>query len=259
MNPNTARYVIITSYFAGEKYLPLYSWALHFVWRRLPRRIREQLWVVVVANDASAHGERRLAAAVAGIPNEVLCVPRESIYASWNRGVKLLPDAAAFTFWNVDDIRFAKSLTEMFEICAAADGGAVPRLAICPYLEFTCCRCPWAWRWRYRRPRWDNMSPFFCVSRAALERVGLFDETFRIMGDSEWYARYLECGLQPTFTRRLGGIFIAHGGSLSARWWTDEAIAENQLIESLHPGFRRTPLSVYQRLRAGHRPPPRLG
>lgn len=146
---------------------------------------------------------------------------RESIYATWNAGVRLAL-YSAITFWNADDRRFAPALAEGARLIA--EGADVV------YFPF-----------KYRRyvrvlgfsilakaktftpPEFDqdlfsrqmHCGPFFMASRQAFEKIGFFDETFRIAGDYDWATRAAQSGLAFKRSQGIGGIFTNDGTTLS--------------------------------------------
>ncbi|HRU04819.1 MAG TPA: hypothetical protein P5137_03470 [Candidatus Brocadiia bacterium] len=242
-------YVIVTSFYRALRHTPVYAACLRATVARLPRDMRQALRVVVVANDASRLERRALAWALKGLPTETLFVERETVYASWNRGVRHVPDAAACTFWNMDDLRFAAGMTEQFSLCA--QGGAEPRLVLSPHIEFWSSRWPFGFGWRRRWPSRESLCPFFAANAAAFAKAGLFSEVFRVCGDTEWYARCLKSGVEPVFARRIAGVFTKSGRGLSAGL-TPERLAEDLLVDQLHPGFRRGELDLLRELAARH-------
>jgi hypothetical protein len=158
-------------------------------------------------------------------------VERETLYASWNRGISLT-DAPYFTFWNADDIRDADAFIEGYR---ALENGAnlvdfiftgvksVKRFGVFPIErneqsamlfnpeQFT---------------RKNGVGPFFMASKALYEQVGEFDENFRIAGDMQWAGRTLPT-VQFYPAKKIGGYFYIHGDNLSNTGTSREVIEVN--------------------------------
>ncbi|MBL8030574.1 MAG: glycosyltransferase, partial [Candidatus Doudnabacteria bacterium] len=101
---------IITSLYKSDKYLPEFKENL--------RKFASELTVagvsfevIVIANEATKE-EENLAKEFSG-QNwfRFINVPRESLYATWNRGVREAT-GELLGFWNVDDVRFASAILE---------------------------------------------------------------------------------------------------------------------------------------------------
>lgn len=170
-------------------------------------------------------------------------VPRESLYASWNRGIALT-DAPFFSFWNADDRRSAAAFIEGYR---ALQAGAA--LVDFPFIGITARRRRWQRERRIRRSamfdpqrftRRSGVGPFFMAHRALYEQVGPFDENFRIAGDTEWAGRAMGRA-QFYGARQIGGEFLIHGHNLSNSGDSREGIELNVIFmrrgdwRQLHP------------------------
>lgn len=149
-----------------------------------------------------------------------IVVPREKLYASWNRGVKAATGEVC-SFWNVDDIRFAEAMIDgVRRIAGGAEVVYFPfiykryvRIFGIPVLAKVKTIVP---------PPFDKQEfqsamhsgPFFMFSRNILDSVGYFDESFMIAGDFDWCAR---AAGTATFERSdiVAGIFKNDGTTLS--------------------------------------------
>jgi len=184
------------------------------------------LEIVIVANDATG-AERSAIEALAAAAQAAgtvqitpLVVARETLYASWNRGVRAA-SGSGLGFWNVDDVRFPGALIEGAQ--RLAEGCA---LIYFPFQIITLRRWPGGLTTRrtehyparpFDREAFERASltgPFFLFARSLYETVGPFDEHFRIAGDYEWLVR---AGQITSFCAgsSLGGRFIQHGRNLS--------------------------------------------
>ena len=214
---------VITSIYHGEVHLPAFLEHVAGVSEKLCEMGVGSEFVLIL-NDASRR-ERRVVERFASACDDTVelsphYVPRESIYASWNRGI----DAArgeALGIWNVDDIRNAGALAEGVELIHGGHDLV--------YFPFTLVR-----RER-RRGRWAHtglsffdhvwlrerdaardflLGPFFVFSRRLVAQAGPFDHRFHIAGDWEWQLRAAAC-VEPQVGRSIGGVFFGDRSSLS--------------------------------------------
>jgi len=146
-------------------------------------------------------------------------VPRETLYASWNRGLALA-QAPYFTFWNADDFRRSDALREGY---SALQNGfhlvdfdytrlrQVKHLGLFPRERRIHVPCMFDGE---RLTRRSGIGPFFMASKSLYARVGPFDPNFQVAGDTEWASR---AAPQVKFHRASvnGGDFIVHGDNLS--------------------------------------------
>lgn len=158
-------------------------------------------------------------------------VERETLYASWNRGISLT-DAPYFTFWNADDVRDASAFIEGYR---ALEEGAnlvdfvftsvtsIKRFGLFPSVRHKQSAMLFN---PDRFTRKNGVGPFFMVSRALYEQVGEFDENFRITGDMQWAGRALPI-VQFYPAQKIGGYFYIHGDNLSNTGTTRETIEVN--------------------------------
>lgn len=214
---------LITSLYRSEAHLTQYLVRA----RQLLQQTEAALEIVIVANDPT-EAERGLLEPFAqehATQIRLLQVPRESLYASWNRGLEVA-SGAALGFWNVDDERSASALSE----------GAARIAGGCELVEF-------AFRWvnlaqkreMIYAPQYDprvlhrkkRLSPFFLFSRELLVRAGAFDPHFRITGDFEWGARPAVRQSRVCQSETIGGTFYLHGGNLSGALNERETLEDN--------------------------------
>jgi hypothetical protein len=216
---------LITSLFRAEVHLDGYARQVREVAAQVQGAGRS-LEVILVANEPAERERdliRELAAALeaAGTARAMLLeVPRESLYASWNRGVRVAAGRCV-GFWNVDDMRTAGALLEGFRLIE--DGCALvyfpydvllPRRVLGRMIGFR--------RAHYRALPYDRAvftqamrgASFFLFARELYDRVGPFDEHFLIAGDFEWCARASDVTDFCAGTQ-LAGTFRLHGGNLS--------------------------------------------
>lgn len=206
---------IITSLYKSEKFLARYAQDVKRVAREV-KTARLELEVVAVANDASPV-ERRLLEqlqqeliAERSASLRCLYVPRETLYASWNRGIAAA-QSDVIGPWNVDDVRTAEGLLAMHDALSA---GA--QIADCAFVMQ-------AGRQQRYPPQFKpgcfspkcGVGPFFMFQRSLYAANGPFSPHFTITGDFEW-------SLRPAAQQALyqsvevgGGTFVLHGENLS--------------------------------------------
>lgn len=215
---------LITSLYRAEPYLAAYTGHV----RRVAAQVRSaglSLELVIVANDATDRERALLAPLVAAgeageLAVQVLHVPRETIYASWNRGVRAAR-GRYIGVWNADDVREAGALVEGYR--RISEGCA---LVYFPYVILRERR--WWGLFTTRRmidvparpfdraafERTSRTGTFYLFDRALYDRVGPFDERFHIAGDFEWLVR---AGRLVDFCagESLGGVFTQGARNLS--------------------------------------------
>ncbi len=217
---------IITSLFKSDYYLDKFSNNLSiFAKNLLSQNIDFEL--IVIANNPSKK-ELAFSDIFKKYPwFKFLSVPRESLYATWNRGVQIAK-GEIIGFWNVDDIRSTEAI---IEAKALFDTGA--QLVISPFLIkrflkiFSFYLPLPAQKINKQIPEFvpetkklflEGMvcGPFFLFSKKLYDRVGPFDEQFRIAGDFDWCIRAAKSTDKIVKAKTIGGIFRVDGGGLSA-------------------------------------------
>ncbi|MEO1647043.1 MAG: glycosyltransferase family 2 protein [Chloroflexota bacterium] len=200
---------LITSLYRSDEHLPTYIEAVEAVARDLALSLE----VVIVANDAT-EAERHLldTFALSDILQVTLIYcPRETLYASWNRGIALA-NSDIMGFWNVDDFRTVEGLqtgykhlsgsAELVELAfEVREGDAVK-----------------SYPPQYQP---DSLSPkactgpFFMFHREVYTRAGEFNPHFRISGDYEWCKRSPVREANVVRSDVVGGTFVQHDSNLS--------------------------------------------
>ena len=215
---------IISSLYRCEAHLPQFTAALFGMAKRLSQAGIAARFLPIV-NDATRDERQRIDRLAQEINSGYFgammpqYVARESLYASWNRGL-YATDAQFFAPWNADDIRSGEALIEGYHALQAGaelvDFAYIQvmrgkRWGILPVERRSQFPCKFDPRQFTRR---NGLGPFFMASRSLVERVGAFDAGFRVAGDMEWASRLQKhARFQPG--RALGGSFVIHGGNLS--------------------------------------------
>ena len=233
---------VISSLYRCERHLPAFTAAVFGVARRVSESGIQAHFLPVV-NDATRLEREQIDQLASQINSHYygrmtpLYVARETLYASWNRGLAAT-EAPYFTFWNADDIRRSEALREGYD---ALRRGAT-------LVDFDYTRVTMVKRFglfaRERRihvpcmftgdavTRRGGIGPFFLASRSLVAHVGLFDSNFQVAGDTEWASR------AAPFARfhrgkASGGDFIVHGENLSNSGGDREDIEVNIIFMRL--------------------------
>ncbi|HEX3052497.1 MAG TPA: glycosyltransferase [Aggregatilineaceae bacterium] len=213
---------LITSLYRSERYLARYTAHVLDVGTQI-KKAGLELELIIVANDASDE-ERAVIERLVRTPDftvRVTYVERETLYASWNRGVRG-SSAPVIGFWNVDDVRTAEGIIEGQRIIQQGclyvyfPADIVRTEKIGKLLRFK--RRIHYEALPYERTRFtqtmQGMS-FFMFARELYERIGPFDEHFQIAGDMEWSVRAAH-DTDFCAATHDGGTFFLHGENLSS-------------------------------------------
>lgn len=174
------------------------------------------LEMVLVHNDPTPPERAALTDTIttlsaAGVRVQRLETPRETLYASWNRGFA----AASGTYlgsWNVDDRRTADGLRAANEKFAA--GAALVDMACDIIAPRQQTRQPAPYDPQRSTPK-TALGPFFLMHRDLFTRAGEFNPNFRIAGDFEWATRAVVRASKYQAVAVSGGAFYRHADTLS--------------------------------------------
>lgn len=168
---------------------------------------------VIVANDVLPE-ERVVIDAFARDVGDVrvFSVERETLYASWNRGIRAAT-GEAIGFWNADDARTSNGLLDGLTRLRNGCELVYFRFEIHQNGRKLRDFAPTASDEVVHRRRMQA-GPFFMFRRELFDRVGPFDERFRIVGDWEWCVRALEA-TRFCHSPVNAGTFFIHGENLS--------------------------------------------
>lgn len=195
---------------------------------------------IIVSNAPDRSEHRTLRAALGSSwwrdHCRLIVVPRETLYASWNRSLRAAL-GSAIGFWNVDDYRNPGAIVEGIQLIR--QGHAVVRF---PYVYVRQRNAPLM---RAKRvvtfhgreedaaldPKVDFcLGPFFMFSRQLFEQFGPFDERFYIEGDYDWQLRVVpHTGL--IWGETVAGVFYTDGTNLCGTGSPRGLVEENVLFE----------------------------
>jgi len=217
---------LITSAYRAGRFLERYtSHVLQLAEALSPKKLLVE--VVIVLNEPSPEERQMIEKLVAnahetgGLTVLPIFVERETLYASWNRGIQA-SSSPVIGFWNVDDVRYPEALNEGYQLIGQG----------CDLVDF-----PYAVvlreKWmglipherhvtkpiNYRPPEISHrhcIGPFFLCSRRLFDQAGLFDKHFRISGDLDWSMRPSVRGCHFCPGNQVAGTFFHHGSNLSS-------------------------------------------
>jgi len=215
---------LISSLYRSEKHLPAFTAAVFGFARRVSECSIHAHYLPIV-NDASRRERELIDQLAQAINGQYLgrmtphYVPRETLYASWNRAIALSPEPF-FAPWNADDIRSTEAFIEGY--AALKDGAELvdfpytrvmlgKRFGVLPRQQRIHAPCPFD---SARFTRRNGLGTFFMARKSLFDRLGPFDANFRVAGDTEWASRCLST-VKFQQGRANGGEFLVHGGNLS--------------------------------------------
>ncbi len=197
-----------------------------------------QFELLIIANDPTQAEEEKLSILEKMKNVRIIRVPQESLYASWNRGVcNARYDIVGF--WNVDDVRFACGIEAGLR--DLSDGSPMV------YFPFIYKRYVKIFGYNFlvkikkinppaftenEFVRSMHCGPFFIFKKDFYEKVGPFDEQFKIVGDFEWCVRAAKSGRLKRVDC-VAGVFYNYGTSLSGSK-DCRHIAENNIVAARH-------------------------
>lgn len=211
---------ISSSLYRTEKFLP--TWKKNLMsFANEAKGLNLRFEVNAIANEPSAKELKILNELNQEPWFNLHLVKRESIYASWNRGARVAK-AKTITAWNVDDIRNAKAIRDGLDLISQG--------AELVYFPFTYKRYlkivgfdVLVKRVLINPPEFKreiftkemHCGPFFLFTKSLYEKIGPYDETFRIAGDYDWCVRAAKISNSVVKSKINAGIFEKRAGTLS--------------------------------------------
>lgn len=230
---------VISSLYRSEEHLPAFTAAVFGFAKRVSEAGIEAHYVPIV-NDASPREREQIDRLAREINRQYFgrmtphYVPRETLYASWNRAISL-SQATCFAPWNADDMRSTGAIIEGY--AALQDGAELvdfpytrvmlgKRMGVLPRPQRIHVPCAFD---NTRFTRRHGLGPFFMARRSLFDRLGPFDANFRVAGDTEWASRN-PSRIRFHEGRANGGEFLVHGGNLSNTGGDREDIEVNLIF-----------------------------
>lgn len=207
---------LITSLYKTEKFLPQYIELA----TELAREVKAagiNLEFVIIPNDATDNERQLLTAFDKTLVAENIAtlqihyVGRETLYASWNRGLSFA-GSDVFGFWNVDDKRTANGVIEGQRLLN--NGADLVDFALTIQKNGRMIKQSAQYYAGSFAPK-SGVGPFFMFHRRLLEKAGVFNPHFRITGDFEWCKREAVRQSNVETSDISAGVFILHDSNLS--------------------------------------------
>lgn len=227
---------LITSLYRSEKYLSSFLQQAAECLSRI-NTAGTSAESLIIANDATPE-EKNMLKSVSDNPFfRVLFVPREPLYATWNRGVSEAKGDLIGP-WNVDDMRFPEAVIEAERLVLAGADVIYFPFIIKRYISVAGVSFPVMRKkiqgevLNFERRKFETgmiCGPHFMFTKNAFEKVGYFDEQFKIAGDFDWCTRAAALGLNFRLAQSFSGVFRVDGNGLSAGA-TNRKLQENSLV-----------------------------
>jgi hypothetical protein len=155
------------------------------------------------------------------IKSRIIVCERESLYATWNRGIGQAK-YENITFWNVDDMRFANAVCDgLSKMNKGVDVVYFPFIYK-RYIKILglkiLAKIKIVKPFNFKKELFTKgmyLGPFFMAKKSCFDKIGGFDESFKISGDFDWAVRAAKADLVFEKSDKLGGIFTNDGTTLS--------------------------------------------
>ena len=242
---------LITSLYKTEQFLPRYVEAA----KKLAREVKRaglDLEFVIIPNDASDEERRLLTGLDKFLVAEQIAtlqihyVALETLYATWNRGVKAATGKVV-GIWNVDDTRTMRGIVEAHQLIVEQGYDLVDfpvHYVITENilgLEHIIQKdAPPQYNPAQIHPK-NCTGPFFMMNPVVYERAGEFDPNFRVSGEFEWCMRDAVRQSKIGYGEQIAGTFYLHGNNITQSSGSLEWIVYNisllrhQVYDSLYP------------------------
>lgn len=215
---------IITSLYKSEKYIHRYIKHVSKVSNSLSKNNIEHEFIMIFNSPSDT--EKNIIEKIKlnnNIKSKIIICPRETLYATWNRGIKEAK-YDKITFWNVDDIRFDKAIIDGID--------KINNGIELVYFPFIYKRYIWIFDFKilvkykiiktidYDKTLFTTgmyIGPFFMIKKEVFEKIGLFDESYKIAGDFEFAVRASKHNILFDKSDVLAGVFTNDGRTLSGK------------------------------------------
>jgi len=210
----------ITSLYQSEKYLKKYLSNIEYFSNHLKQK-NIDFEFLIISNDPNEN-EKNILNKLTNNNKfvKLYFIPRESLYASWNRGISL-SRGEIIGFWNVDDKRYSEPIFSALKLFSNGT-----ELIYFPFIYKRYIKvlnyALLVKKITVRPPIFDKKiftramycGPFFMFTKKLFEQVGLFDEKFKIAGDFDWCVRAAKI-TNFSLCDEIAGEFRNEGTSLS--------------------------------------------
>ena len=150
-------------------------------------------WELLILDNCSSDGLPQLVRQYqAAHPDQLIGFSSQTdvgIYDAWNRGVELARGTYLCFIGADDTFRDSESLRQLLDLTSSS-----AELITCRNSYYSSDRRflrDWgsAWGWRRMRESMNIAHPGMLIRRDLFDRFGLFDPSFKICGDYEWFLR----------------------------------------------------------------------
>ncbi len=210
----------ITSLYKSEKYLKKYLSNIEYFSNHLKQKGID-FEFIIISNNPNGN-EKNILNKLTNNNKfvKLYFIPRESLYASWNRGISL-SRGEIIGFWNVDDKRYPKPIFSALKLFSNGTGLIYFPFIYKRYIKIL--NYPLlVKKITVKPPIFDKKiftrgmycGPFFMFTKKLFEQVGPFDKKFKIAGDFDWCVRAAKI-TNFSLCDEIAGEFRNEGTSLS--------------------------------------------
>ena len=209
MRSENKKVAIITSLYRGERYLRQFFNHLNLI------KKAEEYELILVHNEPTEREKTIIAEVAISLKMKLvhLQIPREGLYASWNRGISAA-HSEYVTIWNIDDVRFPGSIAEQ---AACLGGNLNVDMCIGNYIvvneygktEGKLITVPeFEGKYKHSFIKRHHGGSFIMWRKSIHDKVGYFDEQFRLVGDLDFQIRVAKL-LKIKKVDKILGYFLA--------------------------------------------------
>jgi len=221
-----------SSLYRSDRYLSTYSKHVQsFTAELLKNNVEFEF--IVIANDATPKEQELKEVFSACDWFRYIEVPRESLYATWNRAVSE-SKGDIIGFWHVDDVRYPNAIVHALECFRRGAELVYFPFTVKWYINFF--NFSFLVKWKNIRQTdpalfKDSMcfGPFFCLPVNCTNRVGFFDEQLTIVADFDWAIRANNATKKIDFCDEPAGVFRVDGNGLSSGG-KQKHVAQNNIV-----------------------------
>lgn len=219
----------LTSFYRGERYLSRFLCNARSLASYFKKHSDIDPVFGIALNDVKPATVKKIRKKLRGVSSRIIESERETVYASWNRLLHTGSAVDAVAVWNIDDVRFRKgSLAQARKLVSEN----TPLVMQHRHHHMKAGWWPLYFRYYLARANLETPTPFMAFNWEAYEKVGCFNEAFRISGDKEWYYRAQEREVEVHFSNLSTGILYNVGKGLSTSGG-HERFCENLVLQQM--------------------------
>ena len=150
-------------------------------------------WELLILDNSSSDGLHELVRQYqATHPDHLIrfsSQPDSGIYDAWNRGIALARGTYLCFIGADDSFVSSQSLQQLLDLSTSSAELITCRNSYYSSDGYFLRNWGFPWRWKRMRESMNIAHPGMLVRRDLFQRFGLFDPTFKICGDYEWFLR----------------------------------------------------------------------